>query len=105
MAKRSTLQLSLIWVLVDMMHPRADLVLANAQAFVEQRLPGTVMSINYNLDRTQALVKITTEPGFIETLPGAARNAIIREFTEADHHEALVLVRNSAWEPHEEEII
>jgi hypothetical protein len=105
MAKRSTLQLSLIWILVDMTHPRADVVLANAQAFVEQRLPGTEMSINYNLDRTQALIKVTTEPGFTLTLPGAVRNAILREYTEADHDEALALVRSPLWEPHEEEII
>ena len=50
-----------------------------------------------NVDQSEALVEVTALPTEINSLPGVVRNAIIRVYTEADHHEALAMVTAEAW--------
>lgn len=97
MAIRQGAQLDLVWVHFNATHTRFAQCLDNARTRIEARLPGTVMSVNFKLDQTQCLVKITAAPGFTLSLPPVARAAVIREYTEADHHEAAAMVAAVAW--------
>lgn len=97
MAIRHGVQLDLVWVHFNATHARFSQCLDNARARITARLPDTVMSVNFKLDGTQCLVKITAAPGFTLSLPAVARAAVIREFTEADQHEAVAMVTTVAW--------
>ena len=93
MAMRDGRPIDLIWVLVDWTHPgTADLLVA-AEVAHRERLPHARLSVN-RFNKIQALVKIaTTEDAFRARLPAQLQDAIIRVYTEADHNEAVALVR------------
>ena len=81
----------------DATHPRFDQFITTCQQKMAQRLPDANLSVNLNLDHTQALVKVSAVPLDINNLPPVVRNAVIRIYTEADHHEALAMVTSVAW--------
>jgi hypothetical protein len=98
MAQRDKLPVDLIWVLVNLGHAQVNALLAVAGAL--HRRHGAELSVNQNVAGTQALIKIgADENGFRNALSGAAKNAIVRVYTEADHAEALTLVTAPGWEP------
>ena len=104
MAQRDKLPIELIWVLVDLGAAQVNALIAVAGARHRNSVAGAELSVNRNVAGTQALVKIaSTENGFRNALSGAAQNAIVRVFTEAEHEIALALVRDPAWEPIEDE--
>lgn len=103
MAQRDKLPVELIWVLVDLGSPQVNALINVAANRHKNRVEDAELSVNRSLDGTQALVKIAEgETGFRNALSAAARNAIVRVYTEADHAEALALVRAPGWEPEEE---
>ena len=97
MATRDRVALPVSWVHINLTHARIAQLLAAAET---HKLASGVLSINRNLANTQALVKVLVSD-FTARLPGNVRAAVLRVFTEADHHEAVALVRASEWEPSE----
>ena len=97
MARRGGVILDLSWVHADATHNRFNQFITYCQQQVAADVPGADLSINMNVDQSEALVKVTALPTEINSLPGVVRNAIIRVYTEADHHEALAMVTAEAW--------
>lgn len=101
MARRKGLPIDLVWIHLNLSHARSGDVLANAQTRINQRVPEASLSVTPNVANTQALVKVTATVSEIQALPNPVRNAIIRIFTEADHHEAVAMVHTPEWQPAE----
>jgi hypothetical protein len=88
----------MIWVLVDMTHPRAENLVTAAETTHAQKCPEAQLSVNRNVANTQALVKIAcTEAELRARLTGQVEAAILRIYTEVDHAEAVALVSSTAW--------
>ena len=95
MAMRDGQPIDLIWVLVDWTHPGTADLLAAAEVAHRERVPEARLSVN-RFVKNRALVKIAIAEGaFRARLPPQAKEAIIRTYTEADHKDALALVRIS----------
>ena len=78
-------------------HQRFDQFITFCQQQVAADIPGASLAVNMKADQSQALVKVTALANEFQSLPGVVRNAIIRIYTEADHHEALAMVSAVAW--------
>mgnify|MGYP003149140549 CR=1 FL=1 len=58
--------------------------------------PGTQLSVYQNDAGTEALVKVRAKPGF--TPSWAVAPFLVREFTAADHADAVALVHAADWD-------
>jgi hypothetical protein len=96
-AKLDGTTLELVWLLVDLTHPRAPDILANAQTKCAEKVPYAQMSVVNNLANTQALVKVTAPPSLVTDLPPPAQNAILDSWSESDHDEAEALIATPSW--------
>lgn len=97
MAKRNKTDINIIWLHMDATHP--DYNAAILVMRVQHENQGSFkLSINLKDDGTEALVKII---GILSTWPEnkAWAVAVKRVFTETDHDEAVVLVKDLLWEP------
>ena len=93
MATRSRILLPLIWVLVNLTHPRSRQFLDDAR--VEHERKGDFkLSINQKRDGRRALVKVVASGDW-----ASVGGPVLRVFRESDHDEAKTLVRAEDWEP------
>ena len=106
MATRDGEALDLVWVHVALTHNQIDAFFATVDALHRNRLATAILSVNRSVGWNaapptglrQALVKVATNAtAMLAALLPAARNVIIRTYTEADHHEALALVTTVEW--------
>ena len=72
-----------------------DAMIADATVEHAKHAPGSIMSININLDETEALVKVRATDDYAPDW--ASTPLVIRRFTDADHDEARVLVTTVEW--------
>ena len=97
MAKRNGTPIELIWFHMDATHA----VYAQAITAMRNRHEAQgpfKLSINLKDDGSEALVKVANPPpGWQIAVPWAP--AVIRKFAEADHDQAVTLVRDPIWEP------
>lgn len=98
MAKRDIGNFDLIWVHLDALHPTYDAIIQVCRVVHEQY--GPKLSINLKMDGTEALVKVAIKSDWPALK--AWGPALIRVYTEADHAEAVALVRSLEWEPEED---
>lgn len=92
MAKRGQGNFGLIWVHLDATHPAYGAILQTCRRMHEQY--GLRLSITLKADGTEALVKVATNSDWPAL--SAWGVALVRVYTEEDHHEALALVKE--WE-------
>ena len=96
MAKRNGVPLDIIWMHVTTGDPQYPGLLATSEA--KHRTVGNhlELSVNAKADGTEALIKVGSAlPAWITGKPWVS--LVIRTFTEADHVDALTLVRDPTW--------
>ena len=100
MIKRNKQLINVIWLHMDVTHDSYAAAIIAMR--VQHKTQGPFeLSVNLSEDGTEALVKVVgVLPPWIVGKP--FENAVIRVFTEADHDEAVVLVRDLLWEPESE---
>ncbi len=80
------------WYRVDATAPQFAAFLASAADRHKGRESAAELSVNMKRDGSEALIKVRGAAVIVSP-------AILRVFTAADHHEAVSLVRDEAWEP------
>ena len=98
MATRSGRPITVRWLLVDQAHARKEDLRGALRTLHSSELPRAELSVNLKADGTLALIKVV---GDLSTVSDTLKEAVVRTFTEADHHEALALVKAEDWEPAE----
>lgn len=99
MRKRNKVDLPLIWVHIDMLHPGISSLLAAASTRHGVALKGeTVFSVNVSRDGTEALIKIA---GVNKSwAKGLGSSPLVKAvFDGADHHLAVAIVNAPGWAP------
>lgn len=93
---RSRQPIELVWLLVDLTHPMAGSLINDARTTHESK-GNFRLSVNRSEDGHRALVKVAAGDDWHLTRPANA--AILRRFTERDHHEAVKMVSAENWTP------
>ncbi len=97
MVKRNNIALDIIWLHVSLAHAQFAEALA-AVTVLHENQGKFKISVNVKADDTEALIKLVgAKANWLTGKPFEA--AVFRVFTEADHDEAVALVRDPIWEP------
>ena len=97
MIKRNNRIIDILWLHMDVTHVNYAAAITAMRAQHEGQGPFK-LSINLKDDGTEALVKVV---GVVAVWTGGKPwfAAVKRVFTDADHDEAVTLVRDLLWEP------
>ncbi len=97
MTKRDNQPIDIIWIHVSLAHARyADAL--SAATILHESQSRLKVSVNVKADGTEALIKVVgAKATWLTDKPFKA--AVLRVFTEADHDEAVAMVRDPIWEP------